>query len=432
MGFLGEILKKAKEFPSWEVYSRVKRSSKISAEGGKKGKVLSSLERLVALRVIDEGKVLFFHLEGSEDFSKDALKKISAFLEPDDYRFPRPGRIPRVEAFDPQVLEDFEEFGEEFSREMEDASLSFDKRITAVRHSWYQETVIEDTLVNSEGFESSFKRTTVSSYIELKASDGGSEEMGYSYGVGIRRADLSPLSLGREAAQKAISLLRGGPVKSGSYRAVLSSEVASDFLSVFSSSVLGENVIKGRSLLSGKLGKKIASGEVTIVDSGLSGVFPFPFDGEGVPASESIVVENGILNCFLYDSYWGMKAGVPSTGNSVRPSDLSSPPALSVTNFMLLPGKADLEEFLRSESEILLVEEIMGLHLANPVTGEFSLGASGRLFSRGEERGVKSITVTGDVFSLLERVAMVFDDMRFWGRFGSPSLLVDGLDVVGS
>jgi PmbA protein len=75
----------------------------------------------------------------------------------------------------------------------------------------------------------------------------------------------------------------------------------------------------------------------------------------------------------------------------------------------------------------------MGLHTADPVTGEFSLGASGFFYRNGEfEHAVRGVTVAGRLSDLLTGVAMIGDDLTWFGSTGAPSLLVTGLTVAGA
>lgn len=80
----------------------------------------------------------------------------------------------------------------------------------------------------------------------------------------------------------------------------------------------------------------------------------------------------------------------------------------------------------------LMITDVMGLHTANPISGDFSLGASGFLIESGKlVRPVRGITIAGNLVDLLSRVVKVGSDLRMYGSSGAPTLLVDGLSIAG-
>jgi PmbA protein len=88
---------------------------------------------------------------------------------------------------------------------------------------------------------------------------------------------------------------------------------------------------------------------------------------------------------------------------------------------------------LSSGPKVFLLREVMGLHMADPITGEFSLGGSGYLYENGRFSGpVRGVTIAGSVGDMLKAVSAAGDDLRWYGSVGAPSLLVTGLTVAGS
>jgi PmbA protein len=212
---------------------------------------------------------------------------------------------------------------------------------------------------------------------------------------------------------------------------VLGPEAAAGMISVLAPAAGADAVDKGRSWLAGMQGKKVASPAVTIVDDALweDGPAAFPFDDEGFVARTTTVIREGKLESYLNNSYYGTKAGTGSTGNGMR-SSYYLPPGVDATNWLLLPGKCSEEELIGQVSEGLLVLEILGLHTADPVTGEFSLGVSGHWIRRGRiAEPVAGATISGELSELLERVAAVADAIKYTGEAGAPAVLVEDLDV---
>jgi PmbA protein len=153
----------------------------------------------------------------------------------------------------------------------------------------------------------------------------------------------------------------------------------------------------------------------------------FPFDGEGVPSQENVLVKEGVLQTFLYDTYYAKRMEKASTGNSVR-HGIKEPPRCGSRGFFIDRGRGDDPEV---GSGGVVVEELMGAHMANTITGDFSLGAVGHYYSGAAPTPFKGVILSGNLFDLLGQVSAVGKDLTFYGPYGSPTLLVEGLKISG-
>jgi PmbA protein len=107
-------------------------------------------------------------------------------------------------------------------------------------------------------------------------------------------------------------------------------------------------------------------------------------------------------------------------------------PGVGLTNLYIAPGSQTPEGLIRSTKRGLQVMEIMGAHMANPISGDFSVGATGFWIENGKVAyPVREITIAGNVLDLMKNVEAVANDLRFQGRIGSPSLLVKELSIGG-
>jgi PmbA protein len=80
--------------------------------------------------------------------------------------------------------------------------------------------------------------------------------------------------------------------------------------------------------------------------------------------------------------------------------------------------------------KLLKVTDIMGLHTADPISGEFSIGVNGFLFEKGAELfPVREAAIAGNIYEMFSRVLAVGNDVRGFGRVSAPSLLVDAMDI---
>jgi PmbA protein len=350
-----------------------------------------------------------------------------AFAEPAD-RLPETGPIcdDTIDAVAP---------AEKIKRALavEEGSLSADPRVVRVRGARYAESVSEVFIMNSLGLSASYKKSIVSAQVMATAEEGSDQEMGYDGDYSITYAGIDPALVGRRAGIIAAERLGARAAPTGRFPALLTNEVAAELLGVLASSFLAENVLKGKSVLVGKEGMRIFSGLVTIVDDGImkGGIASAPVDDEGVVRRRIELVKDGVLGGFLYDLLSARRAKKAPTGCSGR-DGIAAPPAPGTGNLFVVPGTHDAGGLLKDAGSGVVITELMGVHTANPVTGEFSVGAVGFVCENGKKKyPFKEGAVAGDLVSLFDRVVGVGDDLRFFGGVGAPSLLVEGLDISG-
>jgi PmbA protein len=214
---------------------------------------------------------------------------------------------------------------------------------------------------------------------------------------------------------------------------ILDNSVATEFLGIFSSLLSSESVQKGKSLLAHRQGEEVVNPLVSIVDDGLMEhkLGSRPFDDEGVPTSRKYLIKNGVLQGFLYNVYTAKKDGVMSTGNAVRGA-FSGLPTVGPTNLYIpaSPSSSDPEDLCRVMDRGLYITDAMGIHTANPISGEFSIGVSGLWIDGGVvKHPVKEAVISGNILDLFRRVSSVGSDLRFYGNVGSPSLLIGPTDI---
>jgi len=325
---------------------------------------------------------------------------------------------------------------------LEEVARSVDTgRIKKVRKAAYEEVLSRRALVNSNGLEVSYASTLASVSVTAVAEESGESEMGWDFDYSHFTNDLDVEKVGREAGRKALERLGGKSIPSGVFPVLLRNQVASEFLSLLAHSFLAEQIQKGKSHLKGKRGERFLSPLVSMVDDGLypKGIATSPIDGEGVPSQRTLLVTQGEISKFLYDRYWANRENisssglrVESTGNSQR-SSIKSPPGVGISNLFIEPGKDAFSKLIEGLYQGLVIEEVMGLHTVDPITGDFSLGCSGNWIDKGEKvYPVKSIAVAGNLFQLFRNVIGLGEDLRFFGRAGSPSLMVEGLEISGN
>jgi PmbA protein len=193
----------------------------------------------------------------------------------------------------------------------------------------------------------------------------------------------------------------------------------------------GESVYRKSSFLAGKLGEKIASENVTVIDDGtIPGLFgSSPFDDEGVPSRRTVVIDRGILKSYLLNTYTGLKLGMKTTGNAAR--GITGNASVGHGNFYLEKGTPTHAEIVRSIRRGLLVTELIGSGV-NIVNGDYSRGAAGLWIENGEiAYPVSEITIAGNLKQMLLDIEEIGSDLEFRGSTASPTLVIREMTISG-
>lgn len=335
-----------------------------------------------------------------------------------------------LELADPEIINLPVEEKIALACQAEKAAKDFDKRITNVRAASYGDADCTVGIVNSRGFSAEYRSVYCGASISLIAEDN-EVQTGSSYQLTRKYHDLEAARIGREAAGRAVEKLGAGRMDSCEAPVILDPRVGVSFLRLILPSLTGEAVQKGKSLFQNK--DKAASELVTLVDDGLlaGGLGTAPFDDEGVRQSRKVLVNCGSLEQLLHNTYSAKKAGTVSTGNASRGS-YKGLPGISAANFFLNPGKISAEEIMGSVKRGFYVTEVMGLHTANPISGEFSLGACGFLIENGKKaRPVKGVAIAGNLQDLLNNIDLVGSDLCFYGSVGAPTVRIKKMTIAG-
>jgi PmbA protein len=265
------------------------------------------------------------------------------------------------------------------------------------------------------------------------AEENGEGQTGYGFGVARSLRGLSAAAIAGEGATRALRMLGAVRPKTGEYKVILENGAAAELLDVLIPSFLSSQVAKGKSMFAGKVGGKVASGAVTIEDDPLDpgGSGAEPFDAEGTPTRRRELIAKGELRGFLADAFWGRKIGTGSTGACRRPGP-KQPPTVGISNLAIAPGKHSPSALFESAGNGILLTEFLGIHTADPVSGDFSVGASGiRIAGGALAEPLHGFAVSGNILGLLEKVEAAGSDFRWFGNVGAPSLMVSAISVGG-
>jgi len=308
-----------------------------------------------------------------------------------------------------------------------------DPRITKSAGAAYGEGESEVVIANSTGLLKSAKTTGCSFGVNVVAEKGEQKSSGGEYCARRLFADLkTPEEVAAKAARDAYEMLDPKPVKTRKAAVIFDPDVAGALLGGILAAINGERVLQGASFLGGKLGQKIASELLTIVDDGRrpKGPASAPFDGEGVTTQTRVIIDQGVLKGFLYNTIIAKKAGVQSTGNASR-GGFHSLPGIGPHNFAMSAGTAKPEEIIAATKTGLWLKEVTGYGI-NPVNGQFSGGAAGFWIENGKVAfPVKGLTIAGTAEEMFTGIDMVGTDVDLNRRTAAPTFRIKLMQIGG-
>jgi PmbA protein len=392
----------------------------------------------VGFRVFVDGKMGFSHCNDFSDRSlEDTISRAIAFARlssPDENNILTDNKgVTAVEnLFDPGIAAVTMEKKINMALELEKLAMK-DPRITKSSGAGYGEGESEIFIANSNGVLKSYKSSGCSLGVSVVAEKGDQKNTGGENCSRIFFADLVSLEeIAALASKRAWEML--DPVMISTQRAsvIFDPDVARSLIGGILAAVNGERVLQGASFLKDQLNKQFASTLLTIIDDGTrnKSLGSAPFDGEGVPTMKNILVQNGILKSFIYNTKAAKRAGVASTGNASR-GGFTSLPGIGTHNIYLEPGKYSKEEIVKSTKKGLLLKEVTGYGI-DSVSGNFSGGASGFWIVNGEIASpVKGVTIAGKAFDILNGIDMMGNDLDMNRSFAAPSFRVSEMQIGG-
>jgi len=264
------------------------------------------------------------------------------------------------------------------------------------------------------------------------ARQGDSMERDYWFSSARSHAKLeSPAAIGRRAAERTVRRLGARKVSTQNVPVIFDPMTARSLIGAIFDAIEGDAVYRNASFLAGKLGERVASEQVTIIDDGtIPGLFgTSPFDDEGVPSRRTVVIDRGVLRSYLLNTYTARKLGLRTTGNAAR--GVTGNAGVGHGNFFLEKGTRSPEEMIRGVRQGLYVTELIGQGV-NIVTGDYSRGAAGLWIENGEfAYPVSEITIASTLQRMLTGLETVGSDLEFRGSVASPTLLIGEMTISG-
>lgn len=443
---LGDLVRAAVETAEGdegvEAYAEESRQTEASALRGEVEGLEFAESRGLGVRLIREGRLGYaYAADPSVDEVRTAVARArdnAGLTEPDEFNL-LPGAEPA-----PPIPELFREDSADVATEnkvqmaldLERRLVTTDPRVTKVDLAQLGDAASRVAIASTTGIEAEYARTDAWVVAVTLAVEGDETQTGFSYRIARALDELGPDAVADEAIERAVRMLGATKPPTARVPIVLDRFAAMDFLGVLASALNAENVLKGRSLFADMVGGQVGSELFTLVDDGtiLDGPGAAPFDGEGVPSGRTELFTAGTLNGFLHDTYTAarMGDGQRSTGNAKRGSYKGSP-GVGTSNFYLDNGSTPFDELLRRAEGGVLIAEVSGVHSgANPISGEFSVGATGLRIEGGAlGEPLREMTIASTLPEMLAAITGVGDDLRFFSSVGTPSVLIGEMTLAG-
>jgi PmbA protein len=429
-----------------EAYASEAENREVRVHGGAVESLTAATQRGLGLRVWIGGRAGYgFGTDlSAEGLAGIAARAIEAVRVADEDEFAGPaivedgGPASVGDLSDPSRAESSPAQIADLALAVEKAALAADPRVVAVEQAVYFDSAERVALAASSAPGGEYETTSCYAYLQALAEGENGRETGLGFGLARGPAGLDPGAIGREGAERAAEMIGSSKPVSGSCPVLLDPTVAASFVGLLGKAAGADAVQRGRSPLAERLGEEVAADAFVLHDDGLApaGFATAPFDAEGVPRRRTALVEGGRLQTFLYDSYTARRGGAASTGNAGR-AGYRSLPGVSASNLVVAPGSQSVEQLLQVAGEGVYINDVAGLHSGvNPVTGVFSVGASGRAISGGERaQPLREFTIASDLVSMLRAVRAAGSAPRwvpFGGSVSVPPLLIGEMTVSGS
>jgi PmbA protein len=286
-------------------------------------------------------------------------------------------------------------------------------------------------LVTSHGFHGATIASRHGISMTAIAGDGTGMERDYDFSSTLHASDLEKAqAIGRRAGERAVERLNPSKVTTRRVPVVLDSRISGSIVGHVASAANGSAIARGTSFLREKLGEKILSSGIHIIDDPLRprGLRSRPFDVEGIAGRSRHLVEHGVLKTWILDCATARELGLRTTGHAQR--GVSSTPSPGASNLHMTPGSKSPHELIADIADGFYVTDMIGMGV-NLVTGDYSRGASGFWIENGERTyPVSEVTIAGHLSEMFASLVPA-NDLVFRYGTNAPTLRIEGMTVAG-
>ena len=287
-------------------------------------------------------------------------------------------------------------------------------------------------LATSQGFARGYTTSGYQGSASVIAGTGSGMQRDYASHSTRHYTDLDgPDSIGRLAGERAVKRLDPGNLASGRMPILFDPRVGGSLIGSLLGALSGPAIARKTSFLLGREEEDLFDPAIVIVDDPhrRRGLRSKPFDGEGVATAPRRLIEGGRLTGWLLNSASARQLGLETTGNANR--GIGGPPGAGATNVHMEPGSLSPAALMADIKLGLYVTEMIG-SAVNPVTGDYSRGASGFIIVDGEiATPVDEITIAGNLLDMY-RALTPADDLEHRRSVNVPTLRIEGMTVASA
>ncbi|HEV8312674.1 MAG TPA: metalloprotease PmbA [Burkholderiaceae bacterium] len=321
----------------------------------------------------------------------------------------------------------------ELARRCEAAALSTDRRITNSEGAGVSVQSSHFFAGNSRGFRGGYASSrhslSVAPIASLATGTGEPDMQRDAWYTSMRDpAELaSPEAVGRYAAERALSRLRGRKIATCEVPVLFESSLAAGLLGAYVQATSGGALYRKASFLQGSLGQQVLPEHIDLREDPHQpkGKGSAPFDDEGVATKPREVVNGGVVQGYFLSSYSARKLGLRTTGHAGGSQNLT-------LRSRLTQASDNLDAMIAKLHRGLFVIELMGQGV-NYVTGDYSRGAAGFWVEGGRiVHPVHEVTIAGNLRDMFKRIVAVGADTYTMGTKTIGSVLIERMKIAGS
>ena len=431
----------ANDLEQVEAFVVHERETEVRAYEGEVESLTSAESQGIGVRVVANGRQGYAYAGTLEESAlQETLQEArdnAAFAEPDEFN-----GLAEPDGLTPAELDLFDASLASFSAdekvalaiELERATRAADPRISGIESAEYVDTIYESAVATSTGIASTTRETGCYLSAYSLAEADGETQTGFGFSIGRGPSSLDPAKAAADAAERATRLLGAVKPETGKVTVVLDPWVTAQLLGIIGHTLTGDAVQRGRSLFADRLGEQVAVEDVFVLDDATdAAAFTASMvDGEGLATRRTSLIEGGVLQGFLHNSYSARRGDTTSTGSAVR-GGFKGGPGVGAQALTLRPGTKSQAELITQIDVGLLVQGVSGLHSGvNPVSGDFSTGAEGIRIRKGElAEPVREFTIASTLQRLLLDIEAIGSDLE-WLPMSAAGVSVVVADITMS
>ena len=388
----------------------------------------------VGIRAIKDNKMVFVSMPYNSDKLDEIIKEAKEAIE--HSKTLEASTIPqKATTYNKSVQ--FKEIDESEARDrlefLSSTAKGFDKRIKDVKSAGIGISFVRVEIANSHGLAVEYEKASAGASLEILAEDKTSD-LGYYHLDADELGHIDLEFLAKKAANLAINKLYPKPIQTKKYSVIISNNTFRDILTHFLGIFNGYSVLNHTTPLEGKLNERVFSDKITIIDSKHIKNRPnsIDVDEEGNERDDVVIVENGVLKTFMHNTYTSNRLNTKNTAHAKR-SGFDTLPKVGPFNLHIKADENITRDKLLNMIDGVYITDIMGLHMANTISGEFSFGINGFLIHNGELMSYfKAATFADNFFEIMKRVIAVSNNLYFSGSVGSPDVAIADCLIGGN